>query len=308
MKAITVTLNPSFDTTLFLDELHLDKANRVKNEITQAGGKGINVTRVLENLGVPVKAFCIIGSDDKDKFEEALGNSRNFVFIENTGKTRENITVRAGEQCIKINRSGIPVGEEIADRLQKAILNEAQRDDIIIVSGSAPKDFGSDRLLRFCAGLKKSGARLIIDSEQLSFEQLKSLSPFLIKPNEYEIRQIFGISGDQEADLEGLIDNLSGVGFENIIVSLGENGMKACLCGKKYSVKAAKIKAASTVGAGDSAVAGFAAAVILGLDDVKALKLSAGCGTAAASKEGTGLADEKTAREYAEKTEVTKKE
>lgn len=304
MKAITVTLNPSFDTTLFLDGIHFDRANRVNSETCEAGGKGINVSRVLQSLGVKTEAFCIVGYEDSERFSELLGDCGHFHFAYNPGKTRENITMRAGDRCVKINRRGNDVADSTVNQLLEDILSAVQKDDIIVISGSSPKNFNGDRLLNFCLKLKNSGAKIVIDSEQLSANQLSVLSPFMIKPNEYEIKKILGEKESDEDAPAALVRRLYEKGTENVLLTLGEKGMTACLSGKIYRVRAARIEAKSTVGAGDSTVAGFVAAKLLGMADVEALKLASGCGTAAAASEGTGLAEKDEAEKYAALTEV----
>lgn len=285
MKAVTVTFNPSFDTTLMCDALHKDKANRVISETTQAGGKGINVSRVLNSLGVKTIGFCLVGEEDGNKFMSLL-NGDCFCVVQRAGKTRENLTLRADDGCMKINRKGEKVSAESIRFFEDRIISAVDTDDIVIISGSLAVGYTKQNLLDFCERLNEKKVKIILDTD-IDLEFIKRVRPFMIKPNEYEITDITG-------DTDSL--NLAAAlcfeaGAQNVLITLGEKGLLAKTQTGEYYVMPPKIDVKSTVGAGDSAVAGFTAGVMMGLNTEDVLALSVASGTATAAKEGTHLAD-----------------
>lgn len=301
MKAVTVTLNPSFDTTLFLDSLHPDRANRVLSETTEAGGKGINVARVINSLGAQVLAFCLVGTEDKERFSDLLDRNEMFHLFEREGKTRENLTLRADNKCMKVNRRGEQVAKEILKAFEDEVINAVEPGDMVVISGSSPIGYEKNDLVEFCKRLKSRSARIVLDTD-LDLESLKMIRPFMIKPNEYEI---VGIVGETDS-LNEAAKKCFDAGVENVLITLGEKGMLAVVSDEEYYVSPAKIKAKSTVGAGDSAVAGFVAGVILEMDTSEILRLSAAAGTATAMCEGTRLAEKELIVETHKNTKVIK--
>ncbi|MBQ8533685.1 MAG: 1-phosphofructokinase family hexose kinase [Clostridia bacterium] len=300
MKAITVTFNPSFDTTLFCDGLHRDKANRVLDEITEAGGKGINVARVIDNLGVNTVAFCLVGSDDADKFGSLLKGDY-FRLVKREGKTRENLTLRNGNECMKINRKGERVSEQSLAGFENEVLSFVEEGDIVVISGSMPIGYDKSRLCDFCKKLDVKGARIVLDTD-IDERLINEIKPFMIKPNEYEITDIVG----ETDSLNTAALKCYEAGVQNVIITLGEKGMLVRNKDGEYLVFPKKIEPKSTVGAGDSAVAGFVAGVILGMEYTEILALSAASGTATAMCEGTGLADSPLIQEVKKATKVVK--
>lgn len=300
MKAVTVTFNPSFDTTLFCDGLHRDRANRVTDERTEAGGKGINVSTVINNLGVKTLSFCLVGNDDADKFSTLLKGDY-FRLVKREGKTRENLTLRGDNECMKINRKGEKVSNEKLSEFENEVLSAVEKGDIAVISGSMPVGYEKKDLIDFCKRLKDKGARIVLDTD-LNEPTLKEIKPFMIKPNEYEIMDIVGETENLNAAAKRCLD----AGVENVIITLGEKGMLVENKDAEYLVFPKKIEAKSTVGAGDSAVAGFVAGILLGMQYEDVLALSAASGTATAMCEGTGLADKTLIQEVKKDTKVVK--
>lgn len=284
MKAVTITFNPSFDTTLFLDGLHFDKANRVEEELTQSGGKGINVGQVVNRLGAEVVAFCLVGKEDRAKFAASLTDNI-YVFVEREGKTRENLTLRSKNECVKINRKGEAVDKAALIGFENVILNSLEGGDIAVISGSLPLGYNKDDLAAFCDRLNEKKVKIVLDTD-VDLSLLKRVKPFMIKPNEYEIKDITGQTDNINDSARLCASN----GVQNVLVSLGEKGMLAVTDNNEYYCMAPKVEAKSTVGAGDSAVAGFVAGTLMGLETEEILKLSVASGTATAMQEGTLLA------------------
>jgi len=156
-KIITVTFNPSIDVTLFLKDINKDKANRVENEEKEVGGKGINVSRVLNGFGIENKAFGLAGEANYADFYQMLGKLKeNSSFEKISGTVRENITIRSPKDCIKINRKG-PDFEKISfDKMCEAAFKEAEEGCIVVIAGSVPNGFCDDNMLEFCNKLKEN--------------------------------------------------------------------------------------------------------------------------------------------------------
>lgn len=306
MKTVTVTLNPSVDVTLMLDGLDPDKANRVVSEISQAGGKGLNVAKVLVNLGIPAVAFGIAGSKNFDRYVSLSGMGMHAMRFQRTvGEVRENITLRHGESCIKINRSGSQFDEYAFNKMSEDLLSYLKAGDIAVISGSAPVGFDPHLLQYFCRELKIKGIKVVLDCEWLDRNILTSIEPYFIKPNIHEFKKLTKVATEEEADLVEAMRDLERNGVENILLSLGERGILALVEGKAYRVTVPGVEVRSTVGSGDSAVAGFTAGVVQGLSAEQCLVLAAACGTATATLEGSELTDGYLAKQIAGDVVVT---
>lgn len=291
MKIITVTLNPCIDVTMLTDGFDLEKVNHVARGIRQAGGKGINVGTVAHHFFVDTMAFCIIGSENKDEFLKMLGTKAGEVFyIEKYGKIRENLTMRYKDETMKFNCAGLTCSDKDLMNLLEGIRAAIEENDIVAVCGSVPNGITSDGLRDFCIALSDLKAKVFVDSENFTLEDIKEIKPFCIKPNRYELAQLFNSDHDLSDDeIKEYALKLSEYGVTNVLITLGENGTVAVCNGKFYTVSAPKIDVRSTVGAGDSMLAGFAIGVSKGYPIEQCLKLASACGSDTASREGVEL-------------------
>lgn len=258
-----------------------NKENFVKKRVSLAGGKGINTAKVLNVLSVPYRLFLLLGKENSEYFSKLLEKEN----IETTkffchGKTRENISIH-GENIseTRLCENSFFATDTSCSNVFESALNDTENGDIVIFSGRIPKGVSKENILNLLVKLKQKNAKLIIDSASFSLEDYSTLKPFLIKPNEDEIR-LFG------STIANSIENLLKIGVDNIAFSKGKEGI---FLFNEQEIKCAvppEISAVSTVGAGDSSIAGFVSGLINSNNIDDTLRLAVACGTANCLTEG----------------------
>ena len=287
----TVTLNPSIDYVVETENFKIGCLNRSKNEYAVAGGKGINVSCVLKELGVETKALGFAAGFTGNEIIRILnqkGIKNNFVVLEK-GMTRINVKIN-GKNETEINGKGPEISEREFNWLRE-ILEEAKKGDMLILSGSVPQSNVKDMYEKLAESANKKGIRFIADTEGKKLLSTLKYKPFMVKPNLKELEEIFGAKIETD---EGIIaygrklQYYDGGGAENVLISMGKEGaVLLCADGRILRKKAPKGNVLSTVGSGDSMVAGFAAGIELYGDYEKAFKLACACGSACAFSIGT---------------------
>ncbi len=289
MKIITLTLNPAFDTHCYIEDFKPYFENLAKVTSTDACGKGVNISRTLNVGGVENTAFLLLGEDNADVFKKRLlDDGINFSEITVKGKIRENITVHtSGKNETRISFEGFECTGEILYGVEK-MLGENLTDTVVTFTGRAALGIKTEELKAFLLNLKGRGARLVIDSRSFNTaSDLTAVKPWLIKPNEEEISMYTDIKvTDAESALKAA-EEIHGKGIENVMISLGASGAVLYCDEGGFYCPAPKIAAVSTIGAGDSSIAGFIAATTLGLSKKEALKYAICYGSAACLTEGT---------------------
>ena len=287
----TVTLNPSIDYVVETENFKVGCLNRSKNEYAVAGGKGINVSCVLKELGVETKALGFAAGFTGNEIIRILnqkGIKNNFVVLEK-GMTRINVKIN-GKNETEINGKGPEISEREFNWLRE-ILEEAKKGDMLILSGSVPQSNVKDMYEKLAESANKKGIRFIADTEGKKLLSTLKYKPFMVKPNLKELEEIFGAKIETD---EGIIaygrklQYYDGGGAENVLISMGKEGaVLLCGDGRILRKKAPKGNVLSTVGSGDSMVAGFAAGIEIYGDYEKAFKLACACGSACAFSIGT---------------------
>lgn len=287
----TVTLNPSIDYVVETENFKIGCLNRSKNEYAVAGGKGINVSCVLKELGVETKALGFAAGFTGNEIIRILnqkGIKNNFVVLEK-GMTRINVKIN-GKNETEINGKGPEISEREFNWLRE-ILEEAKKGDMLILSGSVPQSNVKDMYEKLAESANKKGIRFIADTEGKKLLSTLKYKPFMVKPNLKELEEIFGAKIETD---EGIIaygrklQYYDGGGAENVLISMGKEGaVLLCGDGRILRKKAPKGNVLSTVGSGDSMVAGFAAGIEIYGDYEKAFKLACACGSACAFSIGT---------------------
>ncbi len=293
---LSVTLNPSIDVTLWTDGLHPDKANRVLDEMREVGGKGINVSRVVHSFGQETLCIAVAGEDNCREFAGYLEQeSLRYEFIKIEGAVRENLTICSEGQTLKLNRKGPSLSEMMIGALMALIRTRMRPGDIVVFAGSLPENVSVQDYVELILAVKNAGVLVAVDSDLLSLEDYHRISPWLIKPNIHELRHIVEVKGTTIDDVADAACILRDKGVENVVVSLGGNGL-ICVSGER-TVRATvpQVEVKSTVGAGDSALAGFIVGYVKGYDLAECARWAAACGTACAMRDGTLLATKETA-------------
>jgi len=277
----TLTLNPSVDYIVEADEIHLGSLNRSSNETKLPGGKGINVSRVLRSLGVESKATGFIGGFTGRYVEEFLNSEdvqTSFINVE--GDTRINIKLKAGSET-EINARGPEISAKAISSLKEQI-KQLGKGDYLVLAGSIPSSMPDsiyEEIVRIC---KDTGAEVIVDAEGDLLKNILVHRPFLIKPNHHELGQFFNkeITEADEAIFYG--KKLVEAGAKNVIVSLAEKGAVYINENEAYKADVPQGEVKSSVGAGDSMVAGFLAQYLKSGDRKEAFRYSVASGSATA--------------------------
>ena len=277
----TVTLNPSVDYIVEVDDFQIDHLNRIDRESIFPGGKGINVTRVLNTFGIPSTALGFIGGFTGEFIESTIkseGIQTDFVKVENN--SRINIKLKTGKET-EINGQGPLLTEKnIQELLTK--LEALQDGDILVLAGSIPsslpKTFYSDLTKMF----SKRGVKVVVDAGGSILAEVLQDKPFLVKPNHHELSELFGVSINTVEEVIPFGKKVVEMGAENVIVSMAGDGALLFTNGKVYSATVPKGKVLNSVGAGDSLVAGFIGTYSKEQDFMKAFQIAVATGSATA--------------------------
>ncbi|WP_170244238.1 tagatose-6-phosphate kinase [Streptococcus suis] len=305
---LTITLNPSVDIAYQLDTFHLDMVNRVEKVQKTAGGKGLNVTRVLKQIGEDVVATGFIGGEIGSYVKKQL--TRNDIknsFVEIESETRNCIAVLHDGKQTEILEQGPTIHEHEALNFIEHLEIILNNVDVVVISGSLPKGLASNYYVEIVEFCKKFGVAVVLDC---SGEALKNVlesrqKPTVIKPNTEELSQLIG--KEVTDDIQELKSVLSGQlfqGIEWIVVSLGAQGAFAKHNDKFYRVRIPKIKVVNPVGSGDSTVAGIAAGLVHALPDTELLKKANVLGMLNAQEEQTGYVNLENAESLYSQIEV----
>ena len=279
----TVTFNPALDYILELDKLEVGKIQKSKSELILPGGKGINVSIVLTNLEIGNVALGYKAGFVGEEIERLLKNMKvetDFIKIENSN-SRINIKISANEETA-INANGPEITEDkVSELLEK--LKNLNENDFLVLSGSIPKSLKDDIYEKICNIVRTKNVKIVVDATKNLLVQSLKYNPFLIKPNNEELGEIFGVDIHTKEDAYVYGRKLKEMGAKNVLVSMGKIG--AVLIDEnnnEYFVKSPEGKRVNTVGSGDSMVAGFIAGYIKFNDYEKALKMGVSAGTASA--------------------------
>ena len=277
----TLTFNPALDYAVYPMALVLGKTNRSQTERIDFGGKGINVSYVLHQLGEPTTALGFVagftGRALCDMLQEA-GVRCDFVRLPG-GMTRINVKIK-GDAETEINASGPDIPAEALETLYGK-LDAMVAGDTLLLAGSVPSTLPRDVYETICARIAGRGIRLAVDAEGALLQSVLKYHPFVIKPNRDELSAIAGRELTDDADVEAAARVLQAAGACNVLVSLGGDGaLLLDETGRVHRAPAVGGKPVNTVGAGDSMVAGFLSGVRQGYDYALRLGIAAGSATA----------------------------
>lgn len=254
MKITTLTLNPAFDIHVSLKSFPLGRESLADSVMRDIGGKGINISRALTENGIENTALVVLGKENSADFIQGMeqaGLAYQALLWE--GRIRENITIHPeSEPETRLSFKGFECDSSLLKKAEDLI----DPKGIVTFTGSVPASISTEEIEDFLMQLKEKGARLVIDSKSVSLEMLKRIKPWLIKPNAEEIEFYCGKAPSEE-ELCAAAMELHQAGIANAMISLGGDGAVLAAEGNLYRAYVPVIKAVSTVGAGDSAIAGF---------------------------------------------------
>lgn len=288
----TLALNPAIDRTFWVDRIDYDDSNRVQRECRYPGGKGIDVSRVLTNLGLPNRALGFVGGFAGDELEcRLISEGVDGDFIRISGETRTNIVIHEsvpGRQIL-LTTSGPEISPYELGKLLAQIEN-LKDPSLIAIGGSLPPGVHPEIYRRLIATAKKKGARTVLDADGEALKVGIQGKPDYIKPNIHELGRLVGRELTGVEDIVEGAESVRRQGVGTVLASWGANGMVMVGEQVRYLAVPPKVKAVNTVGVGDSTVAGFIYGLATGLDPVGCLVFAVGAGTATTLKPGTARA------------------
>ena len=291
-KFLCMTLNPAIDFTVTLDKLHVGGVNRQQSAQSHAAGKGLNVAQILHDLGHEVTVSGFLGRSNAAAFEAHFvseGFHDGFVRVE--GETRTNVKIaEAGGRMTDINGKGFTVGEADKAALLECVDALAANVDFIVVSGSLPQQFSPQDLQILLGRLKARNPRIAVDTSGAALAAAAECGPFLLKPNSEELQQAFGLPAETAAEQVKTLALLP-TPVEHVVLSMGEKGVNWWRQGGCLHATAAKVAVKSTVGAGDTLLAGMLHGLASGWPDEQVLRTAAALAAHAVSQIGFGIPD-----------------
>ena len=282
----TVTFNPAIDYIIHTGTMQVGQVNRSQGEELYFGGKGINVSFVLHELGLPSKALGFVAGFTGAAIEAGIqeqGIATDFVHLD-SGFSRINVKIKSGEET-ELNGQGPNISEAaVAELFEK--LNQLQDGDILILAGSIPNTMSADSYEKILAHLSDKNIKVVVDATKDLLLKVLPYHPFLIKPNNHELGELFGVTLHSIEEIATYAKKLQEMGAQNVLISMaGDGALLIDETGKQHVCGVCKGTVKNSVGAGDSMVAGFVAGSMHG-DYEAALKLGTAAGGATAFSEG----------------------
>ncbi len=279
----TVTFNPALDYVVKVNELQSKDINRTESEQIFYGGKGINVSVILSRLGIENKALGFLAGFSGKQIEYMLseeGIKNDFVYLKN-GYTRINVKIKA-EKEYDINAQGPSIEQSDVDLLLEKLLKLKDGDGIVL-AGSIPNSLPNDIYEKILKQLSEKNIMSVVDATGDLLLNVLKYKPFMIKPNHHELGEIFGDEIKNLEQIEFYGKKLQKMGARNVLVSMAEDGAVLIDENEKlHKIQSVSGKLVSSVGCGDSMVAGFIAGYLKSNDYEYALKLGTVCGSATA--------------------------
>ncbi len=287
---VTVTMNPAIDKTVEIDALQPGGLNRIRKVEYDAGGKGINVSKTIRELGGESVATGFLGGNAGKTIENVLnekGIRNDFIWVD--GETRTNTKVfEVNGAVTELNEPGPVISEEKLEEFLSRLEEYADQDTLFILAGSIPSGVKKDVYADIIRRVHKKGAKVLLDADGEVFRISLEANPDIIKPNRVELEEYAGI--DYRASTEELLELAHGLmerGIETVAVSMGKSGAMLIRPGYEVKCPALSVKAHSTVGAGDAMVAALAYSWDRQLDNDETVRLCMAASAGAVTTIGT---------------------
>ena len=289
MNIITLTLSPAIDIHCHAERFSAEHENFAKICSRDAGGKGINLSRALLSYGIKSTAIVAVGTENGDRFLSLLSHDGIDCYaIPTKGAIRENITIHAKEtKETRLSFEGFCGDALLLEKVEKTLNEILRSGDIVTLTGSIPSGISIEAVKALISRIKQKGVFVVIDSRSFSASDIVECAPFLIKPNEEEIIAYAGKEVSTVSEAAKVAKAISESGIKNVMISLGGKGAVLARGAQVFFAKAPKIEVLSTIGAGDSSIAGFLVAHKNGKSAEECLKTAVAFGSAACMTEGT---------------------
>ena len=287
----TITLNPALDRTLWIQKVRDDVSNRILEEKSFAGGKSVDVSKVLKNLGVDNIALGFVGGFAGRELEGRLLNEGiETDFVRVSGETRTNIIIHEKEtgKQLAFNARGPEIKPEELMQLVEQ-LERLPCGEVVAIGGSIPLGVSPEIYRKIISLVRRCRTKVVLDVDGEALRQGIKAMPNIIKPNVHELSEL---AGRKLKDLDEIVSSARAInqqGVEIVLVSMGAKGILLVSDGQQYLAVPPKVNVQSTIGAGDSAVAGFVFGLVQKKDLSECLVYAAAAGTATTLHQGTAL-------------------
>lgn len=279
----TVTFNPSLDYIINIENLKMGETNRSSSEMILSGGKGINVSTVLKNLGFENVALGFIAGftgKEIEKGAKEFGINTDFIELRE-GLSRINVKIKADKET-EINCTGPSISPDELEMLYSK-LRELKDGDILVLAGSVPPSLPQDIYEKIMEMLQNKGIKIVVDATKDLLLNVLKYNPFVIKPNNHELGEMFGVVLKTEEEIIEYAKKLQDMGARNVLISrAGDGAIMITENGEIYKSAAPKGTVVNSVGAGDSMVAGFIAGYLNNGSYEEAFKTGVATGSASA--------------------------
>lgn len=285
----TITMNPSLDYVVGVEQFREGVVNRTEREALMPGGKGINVSVMLQRLGYRATALGFLAGFTGEEILRSLRENaipEAFLFTE-SGLSRINVKLKSQKET-EINGRGPLIDREDMERFLVQMEKLVYMGDTIVISGSLPHGLNVSAYMDIIRLAKRKNAEIVADVAGSLLEAVLPYQPFLVKPNHHELGALFGVEIHSKEEAVPYAEKLREMGAQNVMISLAEQGAVLVTKHRVYFAEAPKGEVLNSVGAGDSSVAGFLAGFLMHKDFEAALAFAVAAGSATAFSEGIG--------------------
>ncbi|NOH61380.1 1-phosphofructokinase [Vibrio sp. RE88] len=305
-KVVTITLNPALDLTGSLSTLKQGSVSLVNQSSLHAAGKGVNVARVLSDLGAEVTVTGFLGKDNQEMFCQLFVEmGANDQFIRVCGATRINVKlVEENGSVSDINFPGISIDEAALSQFEAKLEELAEHHDYFVLAGSLPKGVTPQRCASWVSFLEKKGKKVLFDSSREALKAGIESAPWLIKPNDEELSDYAGKTLTSAFECQEVAENLSQRGIENVVVSMGAEGVMWLNQNQWIQAQPPRMDVVSTVGAGDTLVAGLCWGHMKSMTNTELLSFATALSALAVSQVGVGVPDIKQVHTLQEQIKI----
>jgi 1-phosphofructokinase/tagatose 6-phosphate kinase len=312
---VTVTMNAAVDRTVTVPNFLIGQRHRASQVLTLAGGKGINIARALKRLDVPVVATGLAGGRTGVRIVEELTAEailNDFVRIADESRTSTAVVDPTANSYTEINEWGPAVRESELELLTEKLLYLARGADVVVFAGTLPRGVAEGFYADAIRELNRRGVRTVLDCEGEPLRLGAAAEPYLVSPNQAEAEGLVGQELTEEQEVVQALEDISELGPRNVLIT-EEQGSFALLreergAAKRYRATAPRIEALSTVGAGDTLLAGFLAALFEERTPEEALRQAVAAGAASTLEIGAGRFDPREAGRLVSGVEVVELE